>query len=201
MKEATTVREILSPTASFEARFIPDLQELVALTAALKKGGYKTVLTQGVYDLVHEGHGKYLELAKAQGDVLIVGVDSDELTRHRKGPNRPIVPETERLRMLTLLRSVDIVTLRTLKDSEEDIDYLTKSLNPDVFVMSVTTKDFPIEKQEEIGRHVGRVCVFEPQAETSSTARIRNLMVDGAAELEKRLMVTMQQFLGEMKGG
>ena len=196
-----TIREILSPGAPFEVRFIPNLKDLTAITQNLRESGYRVVLTQGVYDLVHEGHGKYLERAKAEGDVLIVGVDSDELTRHRKGPSRPIVPETERLRMLTLLRSVDIVTLRTLEDSDKDIDYLTRALNPDVFVMSKTTKDFPLEKQEEISRHVGKICVFEQQAETSTTARIRNLMVDGATELEKRLMVTIQQFLSEMKGG
>lgn len=196
-----TIKEILSPGAPFEARFIPSLKDLAAVTKNLRESGYRVVLTQGVYDLVHEGHGKYLERAKAQGDVLIVGVDSDELTRKRKGNNRPIVPESERLRMLTLLRSVDIVTLRTLEASEEDIDYLTKALNPDVFVMSVTTKDFPLEKQEEIGRHVGKICVFEPQAETSSTARIRNLMVDGADELKKRLTETMEKFVNDMKGG
>lgn len=196
-----TIKEILSPGAPFEARFIPDLKDLIAVTRNLRESGYRVVLTQGVYDLVHEGHGKYLELAKAQGDVLIVGVDSDELTRHRKGPSRPIVPEAERLRMLTLLRSVDIVTLRTLPDSTEDIDYLHKLLRPDIFVMSVTTKDFPVEKREEIEKYVGRVCVFEQQAETSSTARIRNLMVDGAGELRKRLNETMDGFFGEMKEG
>ena len=196
-----TIREILSPGAPFEARFIPNLEDLTAVAKNLRESGYRVVLTQGVYDLVHEGHGRYLELAKAQGDVLIVGVDSDELTRKRKGEDRPIVPESERLRMLTLLRSVDIVTLRTLEASEEDIDYLTKALNPDVFVMSVTTKDFPLEKQDEIGRHVGKICVFEQQAETSTTARIRNLMVGGAGELRKRLNEAMDGFFGEMKKG
>jgi len=194
------IKEILSPAASFEARFVSDLEQLKSITKNLQESGYKIVLTQGVYDLIHEGHGKYLERAKAQGDILIVGVDTDELTRKRKGDNRPVVPEAERLRMLSFLRSVDIITVRTLKDSEEDIDYLHKALRPDVFVMSTTTKDFPLEKRQEIEQYVGRVEIFEPQAETSSSARIRRLMIDGVAELELRFNRMLQEYIKEMRG-
>ena len=194
------IKEILSPAASFEARFVSDLEQLKSITKNLQESGYKIVLTQGVYDLIHEGHGKYLERAKAQGDILIVGVDTDELTRKRQGDNRPVVPEAERLRMLSFLRSVDIITVRTLKDSEEDIDYLHKALRPDVFVMSTTTKDFPLEKRQEIEQYVGRVEIFEPQAETSSSARIRRLMIDGVAELELRFNRMLQEYIKEMRG-
>lgn len=194
------IKQILSPQASFEARFVPDLAHLQAITKNLQDSGYKVVLTQGVYDLIHEGHGKYLERAKEQGDILIVGVDTTELTRKRKGDNRPVVPEAERLRMLSFLRSVDIITLRTLPASEEDIDYLHKALRPDVFVMSTTTKDFPLEKRKEIEQYVGRVEIFEPQAETSSSARIRRLMVDGVSELETRFNKMLQEYLKEMRG-
>lgn len=200
------IKGILSTGASFEDRFIPDLTKLVVVTKNLQDSGFKIVLTQGVYDLIHEGHGKYLARAKEQGDILIVGVDTDEYTRKRKGPNRPVVPESERLRMLTLLRSVDIVTLRTLPASEVDIDYLHKALRPDVFVMSTTTKDFPLEKRKEIEQYVGRVEIFEPQAETSSTARIRHLMIDGVTGLEGRIIKTIQGYyeeigVGKKKGG
>jgi D-beta-D-heptose 7-phosphate kinase/D-beta-D-heptose 1-phosphate adenosyltransferase len=67
----------------------------------LKKNDYKIVLTQGVWDLIHEGHAKYLQKAKEFGDILIVAVDTDEVVRYRKGPNRPIVPEKERVRMIS----------------------------------------------------------------------------------------------------
>lgn len=200
MKKSISVKDILSPSAPFETRFIPDLEHLKVVTKSLQQFGYKVVLTQGVYDLIHEGHGKYLELAKAQGDILIVGVDTDELTRERKGENRPVVPEAERLRMLTFLRSVDIVTLRTLSATEEDIDYLSRALCPDVLIMSHSTKDFPIEKKAEIEKHVGRVQIFEPQAETSSSARIRHLMIDGVSGLEKKISVAVQEYLSEIRG-
>ncbi len=200
MKKGLSVKDILSPSAPFEVRFVQDLEDLESITKSLQQFGYKVVLTQGVYDLIHEGHGKYLELAKAQGDVLIVGVDTDELTRKRKGSNRPVVPEAERLRMLTLLRSVDVVILRTLPAVEEDIDYLHKKLRPDVFVMSHSTKDFPIEKKVEIEKYVGKVVIFDPQAETSSSARIRHLMIDGVSGLEKKLANTVQEYLNEIRG-
>lgn len=194
------IKQILSPSALFEDRFVPNLAQLQAITKNLQDSGYRVVLTQGVYDLIHEGHGRYLERAKAQGDILIVGVDTDELTRRRKGDNRPVVPEAERLHMLSFLRSVDIITLRTLEASEADIDYLHKALRPDVFVMSTSTKDFPAEKKLEIEQYVGRVEIFEPQAETSSSARIRRLMIDGVAELEKRLVGTVRDYVSEMRG-
>lgn len=200
MEQILSMKEMLSPAATFEMRFIPDLEQLKGVTKSIQQFGYKVVLTQGVYDLIHEGHGRYLELAKAQGDILIVGVDTDELTRKRKGDNRPIVPEGERLRMLTFLRSVDIITLRTLEAVEKDVDYLHKALRPDVFIMSHSTKDFPVEKKTEVEKYVGRVEIFEPQAETSSSARIRHLMIDGVKELEERLVKTVQDYVNEMKG-
>lgn len=200
MEKILSAKDILSPSAPFETRFIPDLEHLKVVTKSLQQFGCKVVLTQGVYDLIHEGHGRYLELAKAQGDILIVGVDTDELTRKRKGDNRPVVPEGERLRMLTFLRSVDIVTLRTLSAVEEDIDYLHKELRPDVFIMSHSTKDFPVEKKVEVEKYVGRVQVFEPQAETSSSARIRHLMIDGVSGLETRISRVVQEYLAEIRG-
>ncbi len=194
--KGASVKEILDPRAPFDTRFIKDLEHLKVLTQSFQQFGYKVVLTQGVFDLIHEGHGKYLELAKAQGDVLIVGVDTDDLTRHRKGPSRPVVPEGERLRMLTLLRSVDIVALRTIPQALDDIDYFVKAIRPDVLVMSVTTKDFPVEKKTEMEKFVGEVVIFEPQAETSSTARIRKLTIEGV----DGLLSHINKFVDDLRG-
>lgn len=195
-----SLKDLLSSHAPFEKRFISDLTDLTTVVLGLKNAGYSVVQTQGVFDLMHKGHAKYLEIAKSYGDILVVGVDTDELTRKRKGKNRPIVPEEERLQMLMYLRSVDIVTLRTLQASEEDIDYLHKALRPDVFVMSQTTKDFPVEKRVEIEKYVGRVEVLEPQAETSSTARIRHLMIDGVSGLTERIGGAIEGYMCELRG-
>lgn len=195
-----SIKDILSPSAPFEARFIPDIEYLKEVVKNLQDFGHKVVLTQGVYDLIHEGHGKYLELAKQEGDILIVGVDTDELTRKRKGPGRPVVPESERLRMLAFLRSVDILTLRTFEEADRDIDYLHKAIRPNVLVMSHSTKDFPTSKKAEIEKIVDKVIIFEPQAETSTSARIRDLTIDGAGGLKKRVVEAMDGYFNEVKG-
>jgi D-glycero-beta-D-manno-heptose 1-phosphate adenylyltransferase len=189
-----------APNIQFgETRVIHDLEELKTVVKGFQSAGLKIVFTQGVFDLIHEGHGKYLELAKQQGDILVVGVDSDELTRKRKGPNRPVVPESERVRMLTYLRSVDIITMRTLSETDKDMGYLHKELRPDIFVMSTTTKDFPIEQQRDTEKYVGKIKIFEPQAETSSSARIRHLMIDGATGLGQKINELVNEYYDEIK--
>lgn len=88
---------IFGDKTSFEDRYIPDHVKLVELVGYWKKLGLKIVLTSGTFDLFHIGHAQYLEKAKEMGDVLIVGVDSDARVKKRKGPERPIVPENERV--------------------------------------------------------------------------------------------------------
>jgi D-beta-D-heptose 7-phosphate kinase/D-beta-D-heptose 1-phosphate adenosyltransferase len=112
-----------------------------------------------------------------------VVVDSDELVRHRKGPHRPIVPEDERIEMIHHLRWCDIITVRPLSSHTEDSEYLNKAVKPDVCILSTSTGDIPEEKRKHIEQYVGRVALFPPQAETSSSARIRRLAIDGASPL------------------
>src|SRR5690348_2688450 len=81
--------------------------EVVEKVSALRVLKQKIVLTSGTYDIIHIGHANYLEKARAFGDFLIVGVDSDKKVQKRKGPDRPIVPQDERLLMLAHLRHVD----------------------------------------------------------------------------------------------
>jgi D-beta-D-heptose 7-phosphate kinase/D-beta-D-heptose 1-phosphate adenosyltransferase len=120
------VAGVLQPGTNLENRHIADLESLGAIVTELKKEKLRVVLTQGVFDLIHEGHAKYLEMAKSYGDILIVGVDSDELTKIRKGKNRPIVPQEERIEMLVHLRHVDLVVLREAKDETGDLIRLVK---------------------------------------------------------------------------
>lgn len=180
-----SVKDILSPVCPLQQKFIPNLAELSELSKKLRAAGFRVGVVGGVWDLVHPGHAKYLELAKGECDVLIVVVDTDELVKHRKGPSRPVVPEQERIEMLHYLRSVDIITTRPLAAHTEDTEYLNKAVEPDVCILSTTTGDIPEAKRAEIEKYVKRVKVFPPQAETSSSARIRLLAVDGATPLAK----------------
>jgi len=88
------------------------------------------VLTNGIFDLMHIGHLRYLHAARALGDVLVVGVNADASTRRIKGPARPIVPAWERAEMLAGLACVDYVTIFP-EDTAED---LVRTLRPDVYV-------------------------------------------------------------------
>jgi rfaE bifunctional protein nucleotidyltransferase chain/domain len=191
-------KKILAPETNFEYRFIADQKLLKKLVEDFKKEGKKIVLTQGVWDLIHEGHALYLQVAKSYGDVLIVGVDSDELTRARKGPNRPIVPETERLKMLVHLRHVDIVTIR---EAHHDIGDLIRLVCPDVLVTSSSTSDFDQKMKEEYKDFCGKIITMPPQATTSTTARIRNLTIEGAEELATEVVKLTQDFLDKIKKG
>lgn len=186
MTNATSKKIILS---------LPDLKRIVN---KLRKQGKKIVLTQGSFDMVHIGHGRYCEEAKSFGDVLIVGIDSDEKVRHRKGPDRPVVPEEERLEMMTYLSSVDYVVLKEL--SEPKWQYI-KVIKPDVLVATRETyKPADIKELETI---CGKVVVLEPRATTSTSAKIRRVQMGAARKItntiSKRLIATMEQVIEELK--
>ncbi len=123
---------ILSPDVNYEDRLISSLEEMTRTVAHLKGLGYRVVLTSGSFDLIHLGHVKYLARAKQFGDVLAVGVDSDAKIRRRKGEDRPMVPESERLEMLAYQRPVDLIFL---KEDEEERWALIKAVQPDVLVL------------------------------------------------------------------
>jgi D-beta-D-heptose 7-phosphate kinase/D-beta-D-heptose 1-phosphate adenosyltransferase len=163
-------------------RYYEDYTELSSILNRLRAEGKKVVLTQGVYDLLHIGHAQYLEKARSHGDVLVVGVDSDALTRKRKGEGRPIVPQQERINMLLHLRHVDIVVLR---DIDQELEALIKTVRPDVYIASESTKDFTVD--QTLASFCGEVHVLPPQATTSTTARVRQVSLIGAEELADEL--------------
>ena len=168
----------------------------------LRKQKKKIVLTQGTFDLVHIGHGRYLQKAKSYGDVLIVGVDSDEKVRNRKGPDRPVVPEDERAEMLTYFGCVDLVVVKPLKEEKFS---LIKNIHPDVLVLTKQTHQrYTPEQLAEVEKLCSKVIVLEAQATTSTSAKIR-LMQIGAAKkigttLSEKLIHTIEEVLREVRG-
>ena len=190
MQKSPTVaiKNILGNGANLKDRFIQNLKELKRVTDDLKRMGYRIVLTQGVYDMLHEGHARYLEQALSYGDILVVGVDSDELTRKRKGPNRPVVPQGERLQMLAHLRHVGILTLR---EEKHGLGKLIETVRPDVLITSSSTSDFGKKEIAVYKKVCGKIITLPPQAATSTTARVRLLTISGADELAKEIMLGM----------
>lgn len=173
-------------------------KDIGKITAKLKKDGYKVVLTQGVWDLIHEGHAKYLQKARQLGDVLIVAVDTDEVVKHRKGPNRPIVPEKERVNMISHLKHVDLIVM---KESKTDHNKLIRTIRPDILVISESTpsnkkdRSFFEEVKEEHEKFCGKIVNLKPQSITSTTARIRFLTIKGAEDLARELQKSIENFL------
>ena len=105
------------------------LDELRDLRRGWRAGGVKLVMTNGVFDLLHLGHARYLDDARSLGDMLVVGLNSDRSTRRIKGPRRPLVPERERAELLLSLRAVDYVTIF----DEPTAEALVAALEPDVY--------------------------------------------------------------------
>ena len=155
-----------------KGRFIEDDERMKEVVHALRTIGAKIVLTNGTFDFIHIGHFLYLEKARSHGDVLIVGVDSDKKVKERKGPDRPIVSEEERVKMLTHVRHVDIVTI---KHHNAPKWALIKLVQPDVLI---ATKETYTEAQiKELHKYCKQVIVLDPQATTSTTAKLRRLNI------------------------
>lgn len=127
---ATCTQNELTHHFGSSSKYVHDWQELKRQLDALRAEGKRIVFTNGCFDILHSGHVSYLDQARAQGDVLVLGLNSDSSVRRLKGPTRPINNMHERIRVLSGLESVTIVT-----SFEEDtpIDLL-KVIQPDVFV-------------------------------------------------------------------
>lgn len=177
---------------------LTDYKKIKSLIEHCKYLGMKIVLTQGSFDMIHVGHGRYLREAKKHGDLLIVGLDSDAKIKYRKGPERPVVPQEERVEMLMHLRYVDLVFVKELKDPKWS---LIKAVRPDVLIATKTT--YTKDKLKELKKYCGQVLVLEPMATTSTSAKIRRLQMSTAKKLGQaltpKLIKTIQDVLDELK--
>jgi rfaE bifunctional protein nucleotidyltransferase chain/domain len=174
---------ILSPHVNFAERLIPSLEEMTRTVNHLKGLGYEVVLTSGSFDLIHLGHVKYLSRAKQLGDVLAVGVDSDAKIRRRKGDDRPMVPEGERLELLAYQRPVDLIYL---KDDDEERWALIKAVRPEVLVLTAD-HSYSEEDLAALGELCGRIEVIERQASVTTSERIRQMYMNLGEQLGPKL--------------
>jgi rfaE bifunctional protein nucleotidyltransferase chain/domain len=174
---------ILSPNVNFEERLIPSLQEMTRTVSHLRGLGYAVVLTSGSFDLIHLGHVKYLERAQQFGDVLAVGVDSDAKIRKRKGEDRPMVPELERLELLAYQRPVDLIYL---KDDAEGRWALIEAVRPDVLVLT-EDHSYSAEELRELDELCGRIEVLPRQASVTTSERIRQMYMNLGERLGPKL--------------
>ena len=107
---------------------VVELEKAARLVGDAKRDGKRVVLANGHFDLLHVGHVRYLEGARAAGDVLVVGVNGDEVTKKLKGPGRPILSAAERAELVGALESVDVVVVF----DDINVAALLERLRPDV---------------------------------------------------------------------
>src|SRR5918996_4220265 len=140
--------------------------QMLAARERLRATGARLVFTNGVFDLLHVGHVRYLAQARALGDALVVAINSDRSVRELKGPDRPVFEEAERAEILAALRNVDYVVIF------DDISprSLIKHLLPDVLVKGGDYQLDEIHGREEVEAAGGRVISlpFVPGASTTS---------------------------------
>lgn len=129
----------LEPKTDASMKKILDRNELAAEAARLKDLGQKLVFTNGVFDLLHVGHLRYLKSARELGDALAIGLNSDASVKALKGDKRPILPEAERAELLAALSCVDYVCIFP----EEDPRELIKAVVPSILVKG---GDWPVDK-------------------------------------------------------
>jgi rfaE bifunctional protein nucleotidyltransferase chain/domain len=143
-------------------------QQASALAARVRTAGGRVVFTNGVFDLLHPGHVRYLSDARALGDALIVGINSDGSVRANKGPSRPITPERERAELVAALRSVDAVTIF----DDETPHALIDAVQPDVLVKGADWGPDNIVGRDIVEARGGRVVRVELAKGFSSTRLI-----------------------------
>ena len=163
--------DFLSHQKEPHRKIVEDYHALSEVVKGLRTVGYKIVATIGSWDLLHIGHVRYLRQARERGDVLIVGVDSDETVKRYKGEHRPVVPYVERCEMLTYQSGIDFITQIHDLDEHGKWNYgLLKAIHPDVFV--AVEDSYPQEQIDEIKKYCGEVVVLPRQAENTSTTQM-----------------------------
>jgi rfaE bifunctional protein nucleotidyltransferase chain/domain len=150
-----------------KGRRLLSAEEVTARAREVQSGGGKVVFTNGVFDLLHPGHVRYLETARAMGDALIVAVNSDRSVRVIKGPRRPVNDERERAEVLLALRCVDAAVVF---DEETPYEIISR-VQPDILVKGADWKADEIVGRDVVEGRGGQV-VRIPLAEGFSTTEL-----------------------------
>lgn len=163
--------------ALWKKRLVPQ-SDLMNLHEKLKDKGKKIVFTAGSWDLIHVGQCRYLEQAKAYGDILVVGVSGNDAIRKVKGPNKPILDEKIRAEVLTYLRPVDFVTILPEPSCQPSLGLL----RPDIYitVKEDWTDNYKESKEyKTVTKYGGEVKVVDRQSTAISTTKIIQRAIGG----------------------
>lgn len=137
-----------------------------------RAAGERIVFTNGVFDILHPGHVRYLQAARAHGDLLIVGLNSDASVRRNKGPKRPINSEEERAEVLAALACVDAVSVF----DEDTPAEIIRRVQPDVLVKGADWPADQIVGRDTVEARGGRVVLEKVEPGFSTTAIIEKIL-------------------------
>ncbi len=150
---------------------VADLDTVAREVEAARRRGARVVLANGAFDLLHVGHLRYLKGARAEGDLLVVAVNSDASVRRAKGAGRPMVPESERAELVAALACVDWVVLF----GEDRPDRVIEKLRPDVQAKGTDYTADSVPEAELVRSYGGRVAIVGDPKDHSTTELVGRL--------------------------
>jgi rfaE bifunctional protein nucleotidyltransferase chain/domain len=148
-----------------------DRDELLTRIQAVRSSGARVVLANGCFDVLHVGHIRYLAGARALGDVLVVGINSDEQVARLKGAGRPILPANERAEIVAALESVSYVTIF----DEPTVEQLLLTLKPDVHAKGTDYTEETVPERAVVRSYGGRVAIVGDPKDHSTSAILSRL--------------------------
>ncbi|HVF27240.1 MAG TPA: adenylyltransferase/cytidyltransferase family protein, partial [Pyrinomonadaceae bacterium] len=144
---------------------ILERNRVIARVAIMRKGGARIVFANGCFDILHVGHVRYLEAARALGDLLVVGINSDAQVRALKGEGRPFMPERERAEVVASIRAVDLVTIFP----EPTVAPLLLAIRPDIHAKGTDYTAETVPERDVVRSYGGRIQIVGDPKDHSST--------------------------------
>jgi rfaE bifunctional protein nucleotidyltransferase chain/domain len=160
------------PPEKFDAAsLIVDRDALVARIAEEKARGLRIVLANGCFDVLHAGHVRYLEGARALGDLLVVGINSDAQVARLKGAGRPILAERDRAELVASLEAVDLITIF----DEPTVTELLLALRPDVHAKGTDYTEETVPERDVVRSYGGQVRIVGDPKDHSTSEMLRKV--------------------------
>jgi rfaE bifunctional protein nucleotidyltransferase chain/domain len=152
-------------TSSMAQSRILNRSELITIVETARKDGRRIVFANGCFDVLHVGHVRYLEAAKALGELLIVGINSDDQARKLKGEGRPVMSQDQRAEIVAALEAVDFVTVF----DESTVEQLLLALKPDIHAKGTDYSEDSVPERDVVRSFGGRVAIVgDPKHHSSS---------------------------------
>ncbi len=147
------------------------LEQAKQRVAEARAAGQSVAFANGCFDVLHVGHVRYLQGAKAEGDLLVVGINGDESVRRLKGPERPVMPEGDRALLIAGLRCVDLVVVF----HEDDVARLLLELRPDVHCKGTDYTPDTVPERDVVRSYGGRVAIVGDAKDHDTRALLARL--------------------------